>query len=231
VVALYEDLLIHITSFFRDPEVFDRLATEVFPPILARNREGMPVRLWVAGCSTGEEVYSLAICLLEYLRASGQARPIQIFGSDVSESAVAKARAGVYPDAALRDVSDERRRGYFTKDDHGYRINRSVRDLCVFVRHNLATDPPFSRLDLISCRNVLIYFDLALQKRLLAALHYGLNPGGFLLLGRTENITGLSQLFVPVDRAQNIFARSATASRLRFAPRSETDPTAPVPHD
>jgi two-component system CheB/CheR fusion protein len=226
VRALYEDILIHVTSLFRDPEAFESLRTLVFPAILARKGEGMPVRVWVAGCSTGEEVYSLAICLLEYLQDTAQTRTIQIFGSDVSERAVDKARAGIYPDAALRDLSDERRRSYFTKVDGGHRVNKAVRDLCVFVRHNLARDPPFSKLDLVSCRNVLIYFDQALQKRVLPTLHYCLRPGGFLLLGRTENISGFGRLFVPVDRARKIFARTAVASPLQFAPRSELHPTA-----
>lgn len=176
------------------------------------------MRAWVAGCASGEEVYSLAIDLLEYMDKSS--RPIQIFGSDVSERIIDKARAGVYSDSALRDMSDARRRRYFTKVDQGYRISKSVRDLCVFVQHDLARDPPFSRLDLVSCRNVLIYFDQALQKRVLPTFHYALSQPGFLVLGRTENISGFDRLFAPTDKVNRIFARTAQASVLRFAPRS-----------
>ena len=180
----------------------------------------------MAGCSTGEEVYSLAISLLECLGDSSQAHPIQIFGSDIGEKAIEKARSGLYSDSALRDVTDERRRRYFAKVETGYRINKMVRDLCIFVRHDLARDPPFSKLDLVSCRNVLIYFGQALQKRVLPTFHYSLNPGGFLLLGHTENIAGFSQLFSPVDKSHKVFARTTAASVLNFAPRSEVHPVA-----
>jgi len=217
--TLYEDILIHVTSFFRDPSVFDSLHALVFPEILKLKPAGAPLRAWVAGCSSGEEVYSLAIELLEFMGKSS--RPIQIFGSDVSERIIDKARTGIYPDSALRDIGDERRRRYFTKIDQGYRINKSVRDLCVFVQHDLARDPPFSRLDLVSCRNVLIYFDQALQKRVLPTFHYALSQPGFLVLGRTENISGFDRLFSPMDKLNRIFARTAQPSVLRFAPRSE----------
>jgi chemotaxis methyl-accepting protein methylase/signal transduction histidine kinase/chemotaxis response regulator CheB len=219
---LYEDLLIHVTSFFRDPEVFESLKTHVFPEILKGREEGAdsaPLRLWVAGCSTGEEVYSLGIALLEFLGDSS--RPIQIFGSDLSGKAVEKARSGLYADSEMGGVSDDRRKHYFTKADRGYRINKSIRDRCVFVQHDLARDPPFSRLDLVSCRNVLIYFDQALQKRVLPTLHYALRLPGFLLLGRSESISGFTQLFTPADKTNKVFARTAAPSKLRFAPRSE----------
>ncbi len=221
--SLYEDVLIHVTSFFRDPDVFEGLTKHVFPEILKKKAEGAPVRAWVAGCSTGEEVYSLAIALLEFMGGS-HSHPIQIFGSDVSENAIEKARMGVYPDSAMLEVSDERRRRYFSKVDNGHRINKMVRDLCVFVRHDLARDPPFSRLDLVSCRNVLIYFDQPLQKRVLLTLHYALNQPGFLVLGRTENISGFSQLFSPVDKSTKVFARTPVRSTLQFTPRLEVHP-------
>jgi two-component system, chemotaxis family, CheB/CheR fusion protein len=217
VRALYEDILIHVTSFFRDPAVFEALESQTLPAILKDKPEGAPLRIWVAGCSTGEEVYSIAISVLEVLGNSS--RLVQIFGSDLSEPIIAKARAGLYPDAVLRDVSEERRRRYFVKADRGYRINKTVRDLCVFVQHDLARDPPFSKLDLVSCRNVLIYFDQALQKRVIPSLHYALNQPGYLLLGHTESISGFGQLFSVADKASKIFARTALASTLRFAPR------------
>ena len=217
VRLLYEDILIHVTSFFRDQEVFQALQSQVFPAILKDKPEGAPIRIWVAGCSTGEEVYSMAMSLLEFL--GDASHPVQIFGSDLSEPIIAKARAGLYPDAALRDVSDERRRRYFVKTDRGYRINKTVRDLCVFVQHDLARDPPFSKLDIVSCRNVLIYFEQALQKRIVPSFHYSLNQPGYLLLGHSESISGFGQLFSVVDKASKIFARTALASTLRFAPR------------
>ncbi|HZS39416.1 MAG TPA: chemotaxis protein CheB [Polyangia bacterium] len=222
--ALYEDVLIHVTSFFRDPEVFENLKRHVLPQIVASKSHEAPVRVWVAGCSTGEEVYSLAIALLEFLGDKAGAHPIQIFGSDISEKAIDIARLGVYSDAAVRDLSDERRRRFFTKVDRGYQINRAARELCVFVRHDLARDPPFSKLDLVSCRNVLIYFGVALQKRILATFHYCLNRPGFLLLGRTESVSGLSHFFSSADKRDKIFARSATESALRFAMASENRP-------
>jgi two-component system CheB/CheR fusion protein len=223
VRSLYEDVLIHVTSFFRDGEVFESLGTRVFAQILKKKGESAPIRAWVAGCATGEEVYSLAIALLEFM-GNERSHPIQIFGSDVSEKAIDKARLGIYADSAMRDVSDDRRRRYFTKVDVGYRINKTVRDLCVFVRHDLARDPPFSRLDLVSCRNVLIYFNPALQKRVLLTAHYALNQPGFLLLGRTENISGFSRLFTPADKSHKLFMRTPLRSNLQFAPRSEVHP-------
>jgi two-component system CheB/CheR fusion protein len=229
VRALYEDILIHVTSFFRDPEVFDRLQATVFPEILRHKPEGAPIRVWVAGCSSGEEVYSLAIALLESMGTSS--RPIHIFGSDLSEKIIEPARAGIYPDNVVQALSDERRRRFFTKVDHGYRIIKSVRDLCIFVQHDLARDPPFSKLDIVSCRNVLIYFDQALQKRVLSTLHYALNQPGFLVLGRTENISGYDGLFSPTDKAIRIFARTARPSTLRFAPRSEVPPRGVASND
>ncbi len=225
---LYEDIFIHVTSFFRDAEVFDSLKANVFPEILKKKAAAEPIRLWAAGCSSGEEVYSLVIALLESLGDAAEPNPIQIFGSDISEKSIQKARAGVYPESSLGDVSDERRRRYFTKVDNGYRINKTVRDLCVFVRHDLAKDPPFSKLDLVSCRNVLIYFDLGLQKRVLPTFHYALNQGGFLVLGHSESIAGFSQLFSPVDKTNKVFTRTVAASALQFTPRTEVHPTAQV---
>ncbi len=231
VRALYEDILVHVTSFFRDEEVFEGLKKQVFPEILKHKAKGAPVRLWAAGCSTGEEVYSLAIALLEFLGGSSRSNTIQIFGSDLSQRRIEKARAGVFPDSAIRDLSEERRRRYFTKLERGYRIKKDVRELCVFVRHDLARDPPFSKMDLVSCRNVLIYFGEALQKRVLASIHYSLNQPGFLLLGHTESVSGLSQFFSVVDKAAKVFERSATHSTLRFAPGPEVQSGAREPAD
>jgi two-component system CheB/CheR fusion protein len=220
VRALYADTLIHVTSFFRDRGVYDVLESRIIPAILEKKPPEAPVRVWVAGCSSGEEVYSIAISLLDVVGESSH--PIQVFGSDLSEAIITKARAGVYPDSALREVSEERRRRYFVKTERGYRISKAVRDLCVFVQHDLARDPPFSKLDLVSCRNVLIYFDQALQKRVIPTFHYALNQHGYLLLGRTENVSAFSQLFSVADNANKIFSRTSVASGLRFAPHAET---------
>jgi two-component system CheB/CheR fusion protein len=225
--AFCEDVLIHVTSFFREPAAFEALAKEILPQILESKPKGAPVRVWVAGCSTGEEVYSLAIALLESTSFGDRPRTIQIFGSDLSEKAVEKARAGIFPDAALGDLSEEIRRKYFVKLDHGYRIDKHVRELCVFVRHDLARDPPFARLDLVSCRNVLIYFGPALQKRLMATFHYCLNQPGFLVLGRNESIGGYGQFFTPVDRQNKIFSRTSSRSVLQFAPSEKAYPSLP----
>jgi two-component system CheB/CheR fusion protein len=228
VRSLFEDVLIHVTSFFRDPEVFAALRAMVFPEILAHKADADPIRCWVAGCATGEEVYSLAIALYEFLGESAHSHPVQIFGSDLSERAIEKARAGLYPESVLRNVSDERRRRFFTRVDNGYRINKMVRDACIFVHHDLARDPPFSKLDLVSCRNVLIYFGMPLQRRVLPAFHYCLNRPGFLLLGHSENIAGMTQMFVPVDKAKRIFARAGARSSLAMAPRAERQTVTPV---
>jgi two-component system CheB/CheR fusion protein len=220
VRALCEETLIHVSSFFRDPEVFETLKSAVFPAVLKNKEEGSTIRMWVAGCSSGEEVYSLAICLLEALGDSAQRHQIQIFGSDVSERVIQIARAGRYSEGAMLGISEEQRRRYFTKQDNGFRITKSVRDLCVFVRHDLARDPPLTRMDLISCRNVLIYFDQPLQKRLIPIFHHSLNHPGFLLLGRAEHISGFGQLFSPLDKARNVFSRSASSSLRTVSPRA-----------
>jgi two-component system CheB/CheR fusion protein len=215
--ALCEDVLIHVTSFFREPAAFQALAKEVVPQILEGKAKGAPLRAWVAGCSTGEEVYSLAISLLESVAHLDHPRPIQIFGSDVSQRAVEKARAGIFSDTAVQELSEETRRKYFVKLDHGYRVNKLVRELCIFVRHDLARDPPFARLDLVCCRNVLIYFGPTLQKRVMATFHYCLNTPGFLMLGRSESIAGYGQFFIQIDRENKIYARTLSRSALQFA--------------
>lgn len=220
VRALRADVLIHVTSFFRDAEAYESLRTQVFPEILKHKAEGAAIRVWVAGCSSGEEVYSLAIALLEFMGDSQPAHPLQIFGSDISETAIQAARAGVYGEHAMRSVSEERRKRYFSLHEGGHRIHKRVRDLCVFVCHDLLRDPPFSKLDLLSCRNVLIYFDRVLQQRVFPIFHYCLSQPGFLLLGRSESVVGFERLFLEVDKAKKIFQRSASVSNLRFAPRA-----------
>jgi len=228
VKTLCEEILIHVTAFFRDAEVFDYLKQQVFPGLLTQKSGADPVRVWVAGCASGEEVYSIAIALLEAIGDTVSPRAIQIFGTDLSEATIQKARQGLFAESATKVLSEERRRQYFVKEDGGYRIAKRVRDLCVFVRHDLARDPPFSRLDLVCCRNVLIYFSPELQKRVIPLFHYALHAGGLLLLGRTENIPGFPQLFAAVDKRHKLFVRSDEKSVLRFAARSDAS-TSPFP--
>ncbi len=222
IKALYEEILIHVTSFFRDPRAFELLKTKVFPTITANKSVELPIRIWVAGCSTGEEVYSIAICLLEFMSEQGIQTSIQIFATDISEVAIDTARTGVYPEARLVDVSPERRRRFFVEVETGYRISKAVRELCVFARQDLSSDPPFSNVDLISCRNVMIYLGDALQQRIMPIFHYSLNATGFLLLGTSESTGKYLDLFTVVDKKYRIYAKNPTAtpSNLSFSPSS-----------
>ncbi|MEH2148893.1 chemotaxis protein CheB [Nostoc sp.] len=214
VKALYEEILIHVTYFFRDSEAFEVLKERVFPTITKNKSLEVPIRIWVAGCSTGEEVYSLAISLLEFLSDKITPPSIQIFATDISEIAIDKARAGIYAENQMVEVSPERRRRFFNAIEGGrYQINKVVRELCVFARQDLSKDPPFSNLDLVSCRNVLIYLDETLQKRILPIFHYSLNPTGFLLLGTSESTGKYSELFTLVDKKYKIYAKKLTANR------------------
>ncbi|HTL87756.1 MAG TPA: chemotaxis protein CheB, partial [Leptolyngbya sp.] len=225
VEALYEEILIHVTSFFRDPEAFERLKTHVFPAITQNKSAVPPIRIWVAGCSTGEEVYSIAIGLLEFLADQVTQPPIQIFATDVSGQAIDKARTGVYAESQMVEVSPERRRRFFHAIEGGtYQITKAVRELCVFARQNLGSDPPFSNLDLISCRNVLIYLGDVLQKRIIPIFHYSLNPTGFLLLGTSESIGQASKLFTLVEQKYRIYAKQPTATRPTFSFAPSTFP-------
>ena len=217
VIALAEDIFIHVTSFFRDPECFLALRRRVMAKWRAR-KPPATLRIWVAGCSTGEEVYTLAILLLDELRDQASATKIQIFGTDIQQASVDKARVGLYSDAAVAHVSAARLKRYFVKTDHGYQIEKFVRDLCVFARHDLAKDAPFSKLDLISCRNVLIYMGPELQARALSVFQYALNPGGYLFLGNTESISEFSPHFIPEDASHRIFCRKPISAASRSFP-------------
>jgi two-component system CheB/CheR fusion protein len=214
VQALYEDVLIHVTSFFRDPEAFETLQIKLFPTIVKDKAPGEQIRIWVAGCSTGEEAYSLAICLLEFLENQAIKPSIQIYATDISDLAIEKARTGFYKQSMVADVSPQRLQRFFTQVEGGYQINKFVRELCVFARQNLCSDPPFSRLDLISCRNVMIYFTASLQKKILPIFHYGLKPTGFLILGTSETTGEASDLFALLDKKHKIYSRKLTSARL-----------------
>ena len=186
--ALCIDLLISVTSFFRDADTFRVLQRKVFPRLVKRPAAAPPIRVWVPACATGEEAYSLAIALLESLGLAAGPPLVQIFGTDLSETAITHARAGVYARNIELDISPERLRRFFVKLDGQYQVSKSVRELCVFAKHDLAQDPPFSRVDLISCRNVLIYLEAKLQKRVMSVLHYASKNEGVLLLGAAETV-------------------------------------------
>lgn len=214
VEALSRDMLITVTDFFRDPEVFETLKTKVFPNILQHKAHDESLRIWVPGCSTGEEVYSLAISLLEFLETASINPPIQIFGTDIKEEAIEVARQGIYPESAVGSVSKERLERFFTKVKYGYQIKSYIREMCVFARHNVTKDPPFSRQDLISFRNVLIYLGPALQKKIIPVFHYALQPWGYLLLGASETVGRFSDLFALIDKKHKIFLRKQAPVRL-----------------
>jgi two-component system, chemotaxis family, CheB/CheR fusion protein len=213
---LCQDLLIPVTSFFRDPEVFEALKSKVFPVILKDKATKKRIRIWTPGCSTGEETYSLAMVLLEFLADKVSTFQIQLFGTDANERGIEKARAGVYQQRIEQEISPERLRRFFDKVDEGYRVNKSVRDLCVFAKQNLAEDPPFSQMNLVVCRNLLIYLGPELQRKIVPILHYALRPSGFLMLGNSESAAAFPDLFGPVDKKHKIFAKKAVAARLHY---------------
>jgi two-component system CheB/CheR fusion protein len=214
--ALCEDILIHVTGFFREPEAFSALAREIFPKVFDNKAPGESIRVWVPGCSTGEETYSVAMVLLECLGDRVSKVPIQIFGTDISEVAIEKARTGLYSDSSLAEVSPERLRRFFVKVDSGFQIAKSLREMCVFARQDLAQDPPFSRLDLISCRNVLIYMGPVLHKKVMGTFHYALRPTGFLMLGKSESMSGFTDFFTMVDREHKIWSKRPAEPGRRF---------------
>jgi two-component system CheB/CheR fusion protein len=213
IEALYQDILIGVTSFFRDPEAFEALKEKVFPALFADRSRHDPIRVWVLGCATGEESYSLAIALKEYATAINSQAPLTVYATDLNNVAVEKSRAGLYPRTISLDVSRERLKRFFVEADGGYRIAKSIRDMCVFARHNMLTDPPFSRMDLISCRNVLIYIEPVLQKKLLSVLHYSLKPKGYLFLGPSESLGGQRDVFDVEDSKHKIFRKKSAPSR------------------
>ncbi len=218
VDSLYRDLLINVTSFFRNPEAFESLKLLVYPPVLqARTSMSGPVRIWVPGCSTGEETYSHAISLVEFLGDEIANVSIQVFGTDLSETAIQRARVGMYKESIEADVTPARLRRFFYKTDGGYQIKKTIRDLCIFSTQNVFSDPPFSRMDLVSCRNVMIYLGQALQRRVIPIFHYALNPTGFLMLGSTEGLLGAgSELFEMTDKKQKIFRKKLVSNPVAF---------------
>jgi two-component system CheB/CheR fusion protein len=213
VDALFHDVLIPVTSFFRDPAIFQVLSEAGFPAIVKSKPDADPIRIWVAGCSTGEEAYSLAISLMEFLGKKSSQRKIQIFGSDISDTVLAKARAGIYHLAELKNLSKVILKKYFIRTGVGYQVSALLRDICVFAEHNFLKDPPFAKMDLISCRNVLIYMDTYLQKKALTTFHYALKESGLLLLGKSETTVTAGDLFTPFAKTDKIYSRKSVPGR------------------
>ncbi len=207
LAALFQDILINVTSFFREPATFEAIRSQVLPAIFKDRSPADPVRIWVPGCATGEEAYSIAICLSEYINEAAVSTQIQIFGTDLSEWALEKARAGVYPDTIAADVSPQRLRRFFVRVNSSYQIARVIRDTCIFARQNLTKDPPFSKCDLVLCRNVLIYLGHPLQSTAFRLFHYALQPHGFLILGLSESVGNATNLFEPTDKKLKIYSR------------------------
>lgn len=211
VAVLYQDLLINVTTFFRDPDAMEYLKKTLFPDLVKKIKSNNPLRIWVPACSTGEEAYSIAMLLTEVMGDKVSTGSIQIFATDLSEPAIARARLGLYPPNEVADIAPKRLQRFFTRTDGSYRIAKSIRDLCVFAPHNVFKDPPFSRLDFISCCNLMIYLDTVLQKKILSTFHYALNPDGVLMLGRSETIAAATQLFTQLEKKYKIYARRKEA--------------------
>ena len=216
VELLFSEILIHVTSFFRDPKAFEILKQQILHQYTKQKEFKGPFRIWIAGCSTGEEAYSIAISFLEFLENSGLKATLNIFATDLSEFALRKARRALYPKSIEADVSPERRKKYFEKVDGGYRVSKLVRDICVFCKHDLISDPPFAKVDMISCRNLLIYFATPLQKHVLPIFHYALLPGGILWLGGSETVGDFSTLFAPSDKANKFYFKKNVTLMAKF---------------
>ncbi|MEP7142751.1 MAG: chemotaxis protein CheB [Ferruginibacter sp.] len=221
---LYQDMLIPVTSFFRDRKSFDNLCETVFPLVVKNKAGGETIRVWVAGCSTGEEAFSIAICIKEFLNSQAYLQTegaktnldikIQIFATDISEPAITKARRGVYSKSDIEGLSQERLQEFFVKMDGSYQVSKSIRDMCVFAVHNFLKDPPFAKMDLVCCRNVLIYMEPFLQRKALTTFHYALTPKGFLLLGRSETSASVPDLFAAYSKNDKLFSRKDVPSRF-----------------
>ena len=208
--ALFQDMLINVTSFFRDPETFDILKEKVLPSLMMDRSDDQPLRIWIPACSTGEEAYSISMLVFEIMSDSGSAAEFQIFASDIDQEAIHTARRGIYPKKIADQIDPDRLKRFFIKVDNGYQICRSIRDTCIFTVQNAIKDPPFSRLDLISCRNLMIYLDTPLQKKILQTFHYALRPDGYLVLGTSESISTETDLFYSLDKKYKIYHRNSS---------------------
>jgi two-component system CheB/CheR fusion protein len=231
IEALFGDLLIGVTNFFRDPDAFAALEEEVIPSLFSGKPAGATVRVWVCGCSTGEEAYSIAMLLREHLETLKQTYRVQVFATDIDPRAIEQARTGLYPASISADVSAARLARFFSEDPQGgYRVQKVVRDLLVFSEQDLVQDPPFSRMDLISCRNLLIYLNADLQARLISLFHYALNPNGVLFLGTSETVGEVPDLFAPLNRKWKLYSRREQPRGV-FVPTSVMRDPLPVSSD
>jgi two-component system CheB/CheR fusion protein len=207
IEALFKDLVIGVTSFFRDPEAYQVLEEKVLPQLLHGKNPDDVIRCWVVGCSSGEEAYSMAVIVSEAMEKFKKHINVQIFATDIDETAIENARMGVFPESIATDVSKARLNQYFTKDDGVFKVKKQIRDMVVFSLQSIIRDPPFSRLDIVNCRNLMIYLDPALQKKIIPLFHYTLNPDGVLFLGTSESIGKFSDLFQPLNSKWKIFKR------------------------
>ncbi len=217
--ALYSDVLINVTSFFRNAEVFDALQREVLPKLLQRPGDHT-IRVWIPGCSNGQEAYFIAIAFMETSEKSPRGLNLQVFATDLNEKLLEKARMGLYPKTLSDEISPERLSRFFVEEQGGYRVSKMVRDMVVFAKQNLFVDPPFSRMDLISCRNLLIYLGPSLQNKAIPTFHYALKPNGFLLLGASESIGSFLELFEPIDKRFKIYTKKAAPTPSFHTPAS-----------
>jgi two-component system, chemotaxis family, CheB/CheR fusion protein len=212
--ALLKDLLISVTNFFRDCEAFEAVERAVISKLFEGKGAGDQVRVWVAGCATGEEAYTMAMLLTEFTETLTNAPTVQVFATDIDEQAISAAREGFYTAADVADISPVRLRRFFTKEPDGYRVRRELRERVLFARHNLIKDPPFSHLDLVTCRNLLIYLNRAAQERVMRVFHFALNHGGFLFLGTSESVDGSGDLFMAFDKEAHLFKSRPAPARL-----------------
>lgn len=222
---LYQDLLIPVTQFFRDPKIFDSLSETVFPTLLKDRKENELLRIWIAGCSTGEEAYSMVMCFQEYVAGNAPNVKLQLFATDISEMAISKARSGIYTSKEMNGLSADRVQQFFTRTDGNFRLNKTIRDACVFARHNYLKDPPFARIDLISCRNSLIYLEPFLQKKALTTFHYSLKEKGFLVLGKSETTGQAAELYNNFDKTNRFYTRKAAKGNFLHVLADRNDGT------
>lgn len=215
ITSLFKELLINVTNFFRDPEAFVALKQDVLPTLLADKPDDYVFRVWVAGCATGEEAYSIAMVLHELMDENHYLFKVQLYSTDLAEDTITIARAGFYPPNIAQDVTPERLRRFFIKEDGGYRVKKEIREMLVFAVQNIIKDPPFTKLDLLSCRNLMIYLEPELQNRLIPAFHYALKPGGVLFLSPSESIGNHTELFTPLNRKWKFYRATPTSASTR----------------
>ncbi|MBB3221529.1 CheR family methyltransferase [Pseudoduganella umbonata] len=227
--ALLNDMLIGVTNFFRDRDAFEALERDIIPELFRDKLRGEQVRVWVAACATGQEAYSVAMLLADYALQKERPPEIQVFASDIDEHAIATARAGVYPASIVMDVPPSRMRQFFTKEDDRFRIRKTIRDRILFASHNLLRDPPFSKLDMVSCRNLLIYLNRDVQLRVLQMFHSALKPDGFLFLGSSESADAAAEFFVPFDKKNRIYRARPLSRAARYVPVLSHSPVSRVP--